>query len=246
MSLVDRVIDAAEQDYAIGWEAIQRSVAARLRLTSSFDREVYDPHRYPTYWCVPLLVGSYVGASRTAVLQDTEAFVSGCIMRHFMFAADRPFDPSADEAAFGLIAGAYAGCRLDPDAGSSFDARFAAKCLPWTVLLAMGTSAMLDEVADRADYDAALRATVLVHSCLQMIDDHNDKAEDAARSHWNMWRDEPVGVTSSVIGPLLRGSSASVEGLRPHLLRRALDAQLRDAARDLRAVLRGLAARPAP
>lgn len=237
MTLADNFIDFAEQNYAIDWAAIQRSVAARLKMPSAFDTTVYDPRRYPSYWCVPLLVGGYVRASRRAVLDDTEAFLAGCVMRHFMFDTERPFDAAQDPDGYRAVAHAYDGCRVSANSGSSFDARFAAKCLPWTVLLALGTRSILAEVPRRDHYETAMRAIILVHSCLQMIDDWHDREEDVARSHWNMWVHEPIVDSLRVVEPLVRGSRASVERLRPHLLRTALTVQLRDTADELAEVV---------
>ncbi len=237
MNLVKRFVDFAEYNYSINWAAIQQSVAAKLRLNSSFDNLVYDPQQNPSYWYVPLLVGNYVGASRRAILDDTEAFVIGCIIRHFMFESDSPFDPPRDMEVFRSVMDAYDGCRMDGEMDSSFDVRFSAKCLPWMVLLALGTHSILEEADDRNDYASAMNAIVLVHSCLQMIDDWHDKVEDVVRSHWNMWVHEPVGDNLSVIEPLLCGSRISIERLRPHLLRRILGAQLQDTAKELRDVV---------
>ena len=237
MSLVESFIDFAERTYSIDWAAIQQAVAARLGLTSSFDRSVYDPERYPVYWCVPLLVGSYLGASKRTVLADTEAFVSGCIMRHCMFEPDRPFDASKGGEDCCTIMNAYDGCRIGRAPASSLDARLTAKCLPWKVLLTIGTRAISGEAGERAGYATTMEAIVLVYSCLQVVDDWHDKEEDIARSHWNMWVHEPVRDCVAVIEPLLRGSRASVDRLRPHLLRRALEAQLQDAAEELRPVV---------
>jgi hypothetical protein len=52
-----------------------------------------------------------------------------------------------------------------------------------------------------------------------------------------MWVREPVADSLAAVAPLLSGSDASVQRLRPHLLRRALAAQLHDAANDLRHVV---------
>jgi hypothetical protein len=234
MSLAEDFIEFAERTYSIDWAAIQRAVAGRLRLTSSLDSSLRDPARYPAYWCVPVLVGSYVGASRHATLIDTEAFLGGCIMRHCMFEPDRPFDAAAGGDDFRAIAGAYDGCRVGDAEASTFDARFAAKCIPWKVLLGIGTRSIAGEAGERPDYETAMKAIVRVYSCVQVIDDWNDRDEDAARSHWNMWVDEPVRSTLSILEPLMRGSCGSVEGLRPHLLRRALGVQLEDTAVKLR------------
>lgn len=236
MNLTRDFVQLAEDDYAVDWTATQRSVAERLGLVSSFDSAVYDPRRYPTYWCVPLLIGSYVGASRRSVLADTESFVTGCLIRHFFHEPDRPFGAAAERDGLRAIAEAYEASRTKNVAGLSYDACFAAKCLPWTVLLAIGTHSILAEVGERGEYADAMNATVLVHSCLQMVDDWHDLAEDLAREHWNMWAREPVTDSLAAVAPLLSGSHASVERLRPHLLRRALAAQLQDAANDLRQV----------
>ena len=234
MSLVDDFIEYAERAYSIDWAATQHAVAERLRLTPSFDTSLYDPARYPEYWCVPVLVGSYVGASRGAILADAEAFLGGCIMRHCMFEPDRPFDATAGGEDFGAIAAAYEGCRLEDAAASTLDARFVAKCLPWKVLLGIGTRSIAQEAGEQPDFEEAMKAIVRVYSCVQVVDDWNDREEDAARAHWNVWVDEPMRDTLSILGPLMRGSQESVERLRPDLLRRALEAQLEDTALELR------------
>lgn len=237
MSLVEGFIDLAERTYSIDWAATQRAIGARLRPTSSFDHGLYDPARYPAYWCVPTLVGSYVGASEQAVLADTEAFVCGCIVRHHALDPDPPFAAPAGDEDVRAIADAYHGCRLA--ARAPFDVRFTAKCMPWRVLLAIGTRSIAGEAGDQADFAIALRAIVGVYSCLQVVDDWHDTREDVARSHWNMWVHEPARDTRSVIEPLLRGARDGVEQLRPHLLRRALAAQLRDTADELREIVSG-------
>jgi hypothetical protein len=245
MNLVDRFIDFAKFHYSIDWAAIQRSVAAQLRLNSSFDVLCCNPLQCPSYWFVPLLVGNYVGASRKAVLEDTEAFVGACIVRHFIFDNDRPFDPKCDIELFNTIINAYDGSRISTDQGVGlpFDERFNVKCLPWVVILALGTHSIFAE-AGGEDYASAMRTIIVVHSCLQMIDDWHDKAEDIKRSHWNMWVHEPIGKNLSVIERLLCGSRISVERLRPHLLRRVLGAQLYDTANELKDVVRVLSKPP--
>jgi len=239
VSLVEEFVEFAERGYSLDWSAIQAAVAARLGLRSSFDPAVYDPREHPTYWCVPALVGGYVGASERAVRSDTEAFVAGCVVRHCMFDPERPFATLDDDSDLRVIADAYSACRLAARAESSFEERFAAKCLPWKVLLAIGTRSIAEEGGDGADYDAAMTAIVRVYSGLQMVDDWHDRAEDAARWHWNMWVHEPVRDALAVIEPVLRGSRVAVDGLRPHLLRRALQAQVHDLAHDLGKVVNG-------
>jgi hypothetical protein len=234
MSLTEDFIAFAERAYSIDWVAIQGAVAARLELTPSFDTSLYEPTRYPDYWCVPILVGDHVGASRRAVLVDVEAFVGGCIMRHCMFDPERPFDAAAGGEDYRQIAAAYEGCRLR-NAAPSLEDRFVAKCRPWRLLLGVGTRSIAAEAGDRPDYEEAMRAIVRVFSCVQVVDDWNDRDEDVARSHWNLWVDEPVGDALSILGPLMRGSREGVEGLRPGLLRRALEVQLEDTAVELQA-----------
>lgn len=244
-NLVERFINFAEYHYSIDWTAVQRSVAAKLRLNLSFEVLKCDPVQCPSYWYVPLLVGNYVGASRKAVLEDTETFVTGCLIRHFMFESSCPFDSTTDVGLFRLVMDAYSGCRTDTDRGLNlpFDERFSAKCLPWMILLVSGTRSIFAE-AGGEDYASAMKTIVLVHSCLQMIDDWHDKVEDAARSHWNMWIHEPIGKNLSVIEPLLHGSRLGIESMRPHLLRRILGVQLQDTAKELRDVVTVLSKTP--
>jgi hypothetical protein len=233
MNMVEDFIAFAERTYSIDWAGIQGAVAGRLELGSSFDSSLYEPRRYPEYWCVPILVGNYVGASRPAVLADTEAFLGGCIMRHCMFEPRRPFDAAAGGEDFREIAAAYDGCRLGSTA-ASLDARFVAKCLPWRVLLDIGTrSIAAEEDSGWADYEAAMKAIVRVYSCVQAVDDWNDRDEDLARSHWNLWAHERPADAAAILGPLTRGSREGVAELRPSLLRRALEVQLEDTAVEL-------------
>ncbi len=233
MDLVESLVDLGESRYGIDWSAIQASVIHRLRPTSALPLEVLEPRRFPTYWCVPLLVGDYVGATRQAVVEDLERFVTGCLIRHFMFDAQRPFDVAGEDDGIRLAASAYDGCRMDGGGGTSFDACFAAKCRPWTLLLTLGTWSILGEADDCSDYGAAMRAIVLVYSCLQIVDDWHDRADDAARGHWNMWVNESAARVLAIMEPLVSGARRSVEELRPRLLRRALVAQLEDAVREL-------------
>ena len=235
MSLVDRWMTFAETHYAFDWAAVRRSVATELTGRPDAVGAVYDARRYPSYWCVPVLVGSYVGASRSAVRTDLGDFVAACIVRHFVFDADPPFDAVRAADRLAVVRQAYAGCRLDRTA-ASFDERFSAKCMPWTTVLAMGTGAIQAE-ADGARYASAMRAIILVHSCLQVIDDWHDRDEDVGRSLWNMWTHEQPASTRAAIPALLRGSRESVARLDAHLLRTALEIQLADTAAELRPLL---------
>lgn len=236
MSLVEQFVGLAERRYAIDWAATQRAVVARLNLDLGFEISVYDPWKFASYWCVPILVGDYVGASRDVVLNDTEVFVAGCVTRHLLFGPDEVVEALRSLDEFRSVIDAYDSCRLDMTTSSSFDERFSTKCLPWMLLLALGTRSVLTETEQRADYESALKAIIRVYSCLQMIDDWHDKAEDVARSHWNMWVHEPTADCLAVMSPLLSGSHISVERLRPHLLRTALRVQLQDTARELKEV----------
>jgi hypothetical protein len=233
MNLVEQFVGFAERRYAMDWAATQRAVVARLNLDPGFEISAYGPWKFPSYWCAPILVGDYVGASTDAVLNDTEVFVAGCVMRHLLFGPGEIVDALHGVDEFRSITDAYDRCRLDRATGSSFDARFSTKCLPWVLLLALGTRSVLKQTEQGADYESAMKAIIRVYSCLQMIDDWHDKEEDVARSHWNMWVHEPAADCLAVMSPLLSGSHGSVGRLRPHLLRTALTAQLRDTAREL-------------
>jgi hypothetical protein len=236
VNLVEGLVDLGNRRYEIDWSALRASVLQRLQPTPLLPFDVLDLHEFPTYWCVPLLVGDYLGSTRKAVIADLEPFVSGCLVRHFMFDQPKLFDGARDDDIYQMAATAYDGCRLD--AGDiALDARFAAKCRPWTVLLTLGTRSILRETRSRSDYDAALGAIVLVYSCLQIVDDWHDRSDDVARAHWNMWVDEPATRTLAIIEPLVAGAWRAVERLKPHLLRRALAAQFQDTVRELAEVV---------
>jgi hypothetical protein len=232
-TLVQRFLDLSESRYSIEWSAIQASVIQRLRPVSVQFWNELSPVRYPTYWCVPVVVGDYLGASRAAVVDDLEPFVSGCLVRHFFFELECPFHIGSGDDVVQLVTSAYSGCRTAGSHHKSLDDWFAAKCRPWMLLLTLGTCSIHDEARDRSEYHLAMRAVVLVYSCLQIIDDWHDRGEDADRGHWNMWADEAVPRVLAMIGPLVAAARQSVERLRPHLLRRALVAQLADAVLDL-------------
>jgi Squalene-hopene cyclase C-terminal domain len=237
MTLVEDLIGLGDRRYRIDWSAVKTLVLQRLAPAPWFSSVALEPSRSPTYWCVPILIGDYVGATRAAVLADLEPFVSGCLLRHFMFDERPPFDLTREDEISQATRLAYHGCRLDANPGAGFEARFAAKCWPWTMLMAIGTRSILDETTSQSDFDAAMRASVLVFSCLQVIDDWHDRVEDVARAHWNMWVDEPASRTLAVIEPLLGGAQRALAELRPHLLRRALAAQLEDTVRELAEVV---------
>lgn len=237
MDLVTAFVDCAESQYAIDWSEVRRSVGERLDLVPA-DRDVLDPRRHPTYWCVPILVGSYVGASADAVRRDLGGFVEGCAMHHLMFEPGRAFGTGADRAVLGAVAEAYRGCRR-AGVAMPFDARFSAKCLPWTVLLLVGTRAIAAETGEGHHGRAtAMAAIVLVYSLLQLVDDWHDRDEDRARGHWNMWTDPPRNEPLSAIAHLLAASCDAVGQLRPHLLRRALAVQLQDTTTELAEIIR--------
>jgi hypothetical protein len=236
MTLLEQFVNFAESEYEIDWPTIRRAVVERCNLDNYSQIPVLDPRKFPSYWCVPVLVGNYVGASRRAVLDDTEAFVAGCVVRHFMFESGRQTDHLGYRNEFHCVVDAYDRCRVDRIPSSSFDVRFSAKCLPWILLLALGTRSILKEATEWVDYESAMKAIILVYSCLQLIDDWHDRDEDVTRLHWNMWVHEPASSGLAVMGPLLDGAYVSVEHLRPHLLRRALSVQLWDTAGGLREV----------
>jgi hypothetical protein len=230
MELLAALIDHAESRYGFAWADIQNSVRNRLQTAAPSVTELMDPHRYPTHWCVPLLVGDYAGADRSAILSDLTPYVAGCIIRHTLFDPEPAFGLPADDELVQLISAAYEGCR---GTGDSFDLRFTAKCQPWSVLLSLGTESIRAAVASAADCQAALRAIAAVFSCVQVLDDWHDRDDDLAREHWNIWTDEPVDRSVTAVRLLVDGARASVSALRPHLLRDALVTQLRDTAHEL-------------
>ena len=230
MVLLADLIDHAESNYSFAWADIQNSVQQRLQTAAPSVTELMDPHRYPTYWCVPLLVGDYAGADRDAVLGDLTPYVAGCVIRHVLFDPEPALGMPADDELVQLISAAYEGCR---GAGDSFDLRFAAKCQPWSVLLSLGTESIRAAAASQANCQAALRAITAVFACVQVLDDWHDRDDDLTREHWNIWTDEPVARSLTAVKVLVDGARASVSALRPHLLRDALVTQLRDTAREL-------------
>lgn len=235
MSLVTAFVECGERTYGINWTAMQRSVSQRLALAPG-ESAVLDPWQHPTYWCVPILVGSYLGSSTAAVHRDTADFLSGCAIRHLMFKRARSIGArvgeSGDSEVFRAIAAAYKGCQIG--APAAFEAQFSAKCQPWMILLGIGTRSIAAEVGDQhPDFQAAMTAIVLVYSLLQLVDDWHDRDDDHNREHWNMWADATAVEPLTVVEPLLRGSRAAAVRLRPHLLRRALASQLHDTAEEL-------------
>jgi hypothetical protein len=230
MELLAAVIERAEGRYRFDWADVRNSVRQRLRAVSPLVTELMDPHRYPTYWCVPLLVGDYVGADRDAILDDLIPYVAGCVVRHVLFDPSPNIGLPVDDELVQLISTAYAGCR---DVGGSFDVRFTAKCQPWSVLLSLGTESIRAATEATKDCQTALRAIVAVFACVQILDDWHDRDDDLARGHWNIWADEPIERTLTAVKLLVGGAWGSVSALRPHLLRDALIAQLRDATREL-------------
>lgn len=239
-TLVQGFLDLAESRYSIDWFAIQASVTQRLRPVSVEFLNELSPVRCPAYWCVPVMVGDYLGASRAVVVDGLEPFVSGCLVRHFFFDLECPFHIRSGDDVVQLVTSAYLGCRRAGSDHKSLEDWFAAKCRPWMLLLTLATGAIHDEARDRSEYHAAMRAVVLVYSCLQIIDDWHDRGEDAGRGHWNMWVDEAVPRVLAMIGPLVAGARQSVARLRPHLLRRALAAQLADAVLELTELVNSL------
>src|SRR5712691_1422743 len=168
MELLAAVIEHAEVRYKFNWADVQNSVRQRLRAISPLVTELIDPHRYPTYWCVPLLVGDYVGADRDAILDDLTPYVAGCVVRHVLFDPSPNIGLPVDDELVQLISTAYAGCR---DVGGSFDVRFTAKCQPWSVLLSLGTESIRATTESAEDCQTALRAIVAVFACVQILDD---------------------------------------------------------------------------
>lgn len=239
MSLTDVFVEFAEDRYSVDWAAIQRSVEKRLSLNSSLDVLGCTPRQRPSYWYVPLLVGDYVGASRNTILEDTEGFVTGCVVRHYIFEWPSDGDRGCEAELFQAVCDCYSSSRVTGDLDLPFDERFSVKCLPWIFLVTSGTQRIFREAASD-DYAPAMRAIVLVHSCLQILDDWHDKSEDVARSHWNMWVHAPTSKCLSIIEPLWRESVTSVARLRPHLLRRILEVQMQEIGQDLRGIITSL------
>lgn len=237
LSLALQFIEFAEKSYSIDWLAVQQSVSSRLFMIIPKGNFPCDPFTYPSYWYVPILVGNYVGAPEKKVLSDTKDFVTGCVARHYFFDTKLPLAHRGEAFPLSLISDAYRDCSVDSAnyEHASFDKRFAAKCRPWLVLLAYGTRSLSQE-SNQEQYASAMRAIVLVHSCMQFIDDWNDQDEDLHRLHWNVWRQESPEIAMSAIASILRGARASVEDLRSHLLRRVLIAQLGDTEEVLRSI----------
>jgi hypothetical protein len=239
VNLVDSLLDLGQRAYEIDWQQVQAEVIERLQVEGQAAAEALDPRRQPTYWCVPLLIGDYVRATPAAVRADLPPFLAGCVVRHFACDPNPPLSPRPDEELVELIIEAYDANRLAGADDSSFAARLTAKCRPWTVLLGIGTQAIRAEVGPVESYRDALRAIGRVYSCLQLVDDWHDRADDAGRGHWNCWTDEPLMATLAVLEPLLSGARDSVAVLRAGLLRRALAAQLQDVVDDLADIVAG-------
>jgi hypothetical protein len=241
-NLVTDVVGLAERVFGVDWNAVRAAVTSRLGPTRTIPADLMDPRRYPSYWCVPVLVGDYVQVDRESVAEDVERYASGCLVRHFYYETPRPFALPGDDELVRLIGSAYDACR---NCDGTFDEHFAAKCETWTVLLALGTQAIRRCDAKAGEYRAALSALVAVYSCTQLLDDWHDRADDLARKHWNIWSDEPVDSVLRVIEPLLYDAAHRVAQLRRHMLRDTLTAQLRDTTEEL-ADLVALMQRPSP
>ncbi len=228
--MVADLIRVAERDYGVDWDEIRAGVQDRLRPTQPLPADLMDPRQTPSYWCVPLLVGDYIGAHSGAIIVDLERYVSGCICRHLFHEGPRaPFAmPDGDLEA--LIGGAYDACRT---AGGTLVEQFDAKCQSWTVVLAFGTQEIKRDASEHRDYTTALSTIVAVYSCTQLLDDWHDRDDDRARGHWNMWTDEPIDDVLRLVDPLLRSANRRVGQLRRHPLRVALKVQLRDTANEL-------------
>jgi hypothetical protein len=241
-NLVTDVVGLAERVFGVDWNAVRAAVTSRLGPTRPIPADLMDPRRYPSYWCVPVLVGDYVQADRESVAEDVERYASGCLVRHCYYETPRPFALARDDELVRLIGSAYDACR---NGDGTFDEHFAAKCQTWTVVLALGTQAIRRCDAKAGEYRAALSAIVAVYSCTQLLDEWHDRADDLARKHWNLWSDEPVDSVLRVIEPLLYDAAQRVAQLRRHMLRDALTAQLRDTTEEL-ADLVALVQRPGP
>jgi hypothetical protein len=229
-NLVPDLVDLAEQVFGIDWDTVRAAVTRRLSPTRPVVADVMDPRRYPSYWCVPVLVGDYVQADQESVAEDIERYVSGCLLRHFYHETPQPFSLPRDDELVRLIGRAYDACG---NGDGTFDEHFAVKCQTWTVLLAFGTQAIRRRNSKAGEYRTALSAIVAVYSCTQLLDDWHDRADDLTREHWNLWTDEPVDSVLSVIEPLLRDAAHRVAQLRRHLLRDVLTTQLRDTTEEL-------------
>ena len=242
MSLAENFVRFAEYHYAIDWMGLQDRVASRLPALPSLGASVCDPLQHPTYWCLPILVGHYVGASRQAVLADTEAFVAACLMRHFAFDAASAFERSPASALFRIIRRAYDESLVSArdGAGTSFGDRFARKCAPWLATIAFGAHTIERECGHDSAYTGALQAIVQTYSCVQIIDDWNDRAEDVSRAQWNMWVNEPVAYVLPVMEPLLQAAIDGLASLKPHFLKRALAAQVADTQVEIAKLLNDL------
>jgi hypothetical protein len=234
MSLVNDVLALAENGYCLDWAQIAEEVNHSVPPGIRYEPALFAPRTQPLAWCVPTLIGDYLGASAPAVAADTSAFLLGCVIRQHLFHSSEPCRPSETTAK--LLMSAYEGCRRDAPVDGFAD-RFAAKSRPWTVLLGLGTANLKGDVR-AADYRRVMATIVTVYSSLQIVDDWHDRAEDAGRDHWNMWVDEPRDTVLTIIEPLLTQGRTSVQQLRSHLLRRALDAQLADTAADLLTISR--------
>lgn len=220
--------ELSRQRGGIDWGARREAVVGRLRPVRTLPPDLVDPLMSPAYWCVPLLVGDYVGADTAAINRDVEQYAAGCLVRHLYFERTDWFADPENELAT-VIGAAYATAGLP---AATFADRFSGKCRSWTTVLAHGTQ----ETRGRgraADVTPAMAAIVAVFSCVQVLDDWHDRDDDATRGHWNMWHDEPPSSVLQALNLLARDASAQVNGLRPHPLRAALTAQLRDTTAEL-------------
>lgn len=231
MTLLDDLIHLGDR-YRVDWVGTQGRVRQRLCPTPALEAGVLEPETFPGYWCLPLLLGDYIGAPGAAIEDDLEPFVSGSLIRHFFFDTPPRFEPEPSDRLLAAVAAAYRDCRIEV-AGAAFEERFSAKCRPWKALLLAGSDAIRAQASEPSELDQALRAIIEVFSCLQIVDDWHDRADDASRRHWNIWADEPAEAALAAIEALVPAAGRAVQTLRPHLLRRALAEQLADTVHEL-------------
>lgn len=215
-------------------------LADRLREAVGLNSpESLTPKRAPIYWSLMSLVGSYIRASDGDCVRASTVFLTGMIVREYVF-AHPPSDLSPSAATLlEVVRDSYKKCgSITMTSGEHAAERLQIKSSPWSVILAAAVSEFGPMRRRRGDTPgtrlaAAAAAVYAVYSCLQMVDEWNDRAEDQLRGHWNLWNYE-IGLQ----GVLLAIASATtafdaVSALVGSTLRSVLALQLRDTLGEL-------------
>ena len=199
-----------------------------------------SPLREPIYWTLMGLVGEYIKAAETPIIDASVAFLSGLVVREYVSVnPPRGLSPSA-QFLLEAIKMAYEDCALvmQSSASNCCD-KFHRKCLPWSSIL---SAAILEFVPIRIESNACLRsATSAVHSvysCLQIADDWNDQAEDSCLAYWNLWNQESSIEAVRFSIAIVANAVQIILSLPRSSLRDVMALQLRDTIGEIAIIIR--------